>query len=423
MKLVGRVPVEPLDDERMTNIERRIVANAAVAPAPRAPRRVLGFAAAAMAAMAAGVIGWKLGTSPVQTSTVAEAPISIATTATGGTLNIGDATIESDPSTQFVVTRPDGGVLVDLKQGRVELEVAKRTNRPALVVRAGDTDVIVVGTHFSVDWDGSGEVDVRVTEGTVKIVRHKKESLVAAGEAWEPKRGTIKLADAKPVARRTGGGPAVASVTAGESGAGATIGEVSTGSGSAGYEIEIGDGPDVLRGRTAQVPDARTPRTGAGGSNAARTEPRETTPKAGSGSDAGAGDGPINIVALIKQHAVESPVDVGESVSASAVSRYQEMIRNSKTGDEESRAYYGIAYLQAMKMGRTEDALRTISTYERRFAQGRVYPERASIAWLKLRILCSRRLDGECKQVAAAYQRIAGDTAAGRLAERVTLGD
>ena len=421
MKLVGRVPVEPLDDERMTNIERRIVANAAVAPAARAPRRILGFAAAAMAAMAAGVIGWKLGTSPVRTTTVAEAPISIATTATGGTLNIGDATIESDPSTQFVVTRPDGGVLVDLKQGRVELEVAKRANRPPLVVRAGDTDVIVVGTHFSVDWDGTGDVDVRVTEGIVKVVRHKQESRVAAGEAWEPKRGTIAVADAKPVVRRTGA-TAIAAVTPGDGG-GATIGDVSTGSGSAGYEIEIGEGPDVLRNRTAQVPDARTPRTGSGGSAASRPEPRETTPKAGSGAESGSASAPINIVALIKQQSVDSPVDVGETVSATAVSRYQEMIRNSKTGEEESRAYYGIAYLQAMKMGRTEDALRTINTYERRFAQGRVYPERTGIAWLKLRILCSRRLDGECKQAAAAYQRIAPDSVGGRLAERVTLGD
>jgi hypothetical protein len=417
VKLVGRVPVEPLDDERMTNIERRIVANAAVTPPSRAPRRVLGFAAAAMAAMAAGVIGWKLGSSPAQLSTVSEAPITIATTATGGTLNIGDATIESDPSTQFVVTRPDGGVLVDLKHGRVELDVAKRANRPPLVVRAGDTDVIVVGTHFSVDWDGTGDVDVRVTEGVVKVVRKSKESRVAKDQAWESTRGTIALSDAKPVVRR-GGTTAVASVEPG-----GTIGDVSTGSGSAGYEIPMGEGPDVLRGRTAQVPDARTPtpRTGSG-SNGSNTSKPERDPSTQTGSGSGSSSGPLNIVALIKQQAVESPVDVGESVPATAVTKYNEMIRYSKTGEEESRAYYGIVYMHALKMGRTEEALRWIGTYERRFAQGRVYPERTSIAWLKLRILCSRRVDGECKQAAAAYQRIDRDSAASRLAEAVTLG-
>jgi hypothetical protein len=254
-------------------------------------------------------------------------------------------------------------------------------------------------------------------------VRHKQESRVAAGEAWEPERGTIKLADAKPVIRRTGGTTAVASATPGD-GSGATIGEVSTGSGSAGYEIEIGEGPDVLRNRTAQVPDARTPtpRTGSGGSGASRAEPRDTTPKAGSGSDSGSGSGPINIVAQIKQQIVDAPFDVGEAVSATAVSKYNQMIRDSKTGEEESRAYYGIAYMQAMKMGRTADALNTIAIYERRFAQGRVYPERKSIAWLKLRILCTRRLDGECKQAATAYQRIAPDTFGATLAEAVTLG-
>ena len=62
MKLVGRVPVEPLDDERMTHIERRIVTGAADAAVPaRAPRRHVGFAMAAMAAVITGVIGWGLG--------------------------------------------------------------------------------------------------------------------------------------------------------------------------------------------------------------------------------------------------------------------------------------------------------------------------------------------------------------------------
>lgn len=424
MKLVGRVPVEPLDDERMTNIERRIVAGAADAaarPAPaRTPWRLVAFAGAAMAAMAAGVIGWKLRGAPGETQPAIDPRVALSTDANGGTLSIGDATIQSDPGAVYVVTRPEGGVLVELSKGRVELEVAKRGNRPPLVVRAGDTDVIVVGTHFSVDYgDGTGDADVRVTEGVVKVVRHHQEVRVAANQAWEPARGVIALADAKPVVRVASAGTPTTAPD------GATIGEVTTG-GSGAYEIDMGAGPDVLHGRTAAVPDGEkpaartTPGAGSGGSSAAKTETvRPARPGEGSGSAAPAG----SVVSLIKAQPVEPPFDVGESVSASAVSKYQEMIRNKTSGEEESRAYYGIAYMQAVKMGRTGDALRTIMVYERRFAQGRVYPERTAIAWLKLRILCTRALDDECRGAASSYQRLAPDSPSGRIAEKVTLGD
>jgi len=431
VKLVGRVHVEPLDDERMTNIERRIVAGAAEAaarPAPaRTPWRVLAFAGAAMAAMAAGVIGWKLRGAPEQAQPAVDPRVALSTDAKGGTLSIGDATIQSDPGAVYVVTRPEGGVLVELSKGRVELEVAKRENRPPLVVRAGDTDVIVVGTHFSVDFgDGTGDADVRVTEGVVRVVRHHQEVRVTADQAWEPARGVIALADAKPEVRTAladGSRPVPSAPD------GATIGEVSTG-GSGAYEIDMGAGPDVLHGRTAAVPeDTRPPvRTGSGGgaTGGGATRPDVVRPPRG-GTGGGGGSGGAapagSLVSLIKAQPVEPPLDLGEPVAASAVSKYQELIRTKSSGEEESRAYYGIAYMQAMKLGRTGDALRTIMVYERRFAQGRVYPERTSIAWLKLRILCTRALDDECRQAAAAYQRLAPGTPAGTIAERVTLGD
>lgn len=422
MKLVGRVPVEPLDDERMTNIERRIVAGAADAaarPAPsRTPWRLVAFAGAAMAAMAAGVIGWKLRGAPEQAQPAVDPRVAVSTDAAGGTLSIGDATIESTPGSVYVVTRPEGGVLVELSRGRVELEVGKRGNRPPLVVRAGDTDVIVVGTHFSVDYgDGTGDADVRVTEGVVRVVRHHQEVRVAANQAWEPARGVIALADARPVARVAPAGTASAPD-------GATIGEVATG-GSGAYEIDMGTGPDVLHGRTAAVPDSEkpTPRRDPGTGSGSAAKPEVTRPARGGGEGSSSAAPAGSVVALIKAQPVEAPFDVGESVSASAVSKYQEMIRNKTSGEEESRAYYGIAYMQAVKMGRTGDALRTILVYERRFAQGRVYPERTAIAWLKLRILCTRALDDECRGAAASYQRLAPDSPTGRIAEKVTLGD
>src|SRR4029077_14047628 len=60
VKLVGRVPVEQLDAERLVNIERRIVANARIGAEPRPSRRLLAFATVAMAAVVTGIVGWQL---------------------------------------------------------------------------------------------------------------------------------------------------------------------------------------------------------------------------------------------------------------------------------------------------------------------------------------------------------------------------
>lgn len=426
MKLGGRVPVEPLDDERMTNIERRIVAGAADAAARptgvRAPRW-LGFAAAAMAAVAAGALGWKLrGGGASDAPVAAEAPLQVATQANQSTLSIGDASITSDPQTAFVVTRPEGGVLVDLARGKVELEVNKRGNRPPLVVRAGDTDVIVVGTHFSVDYgDGTGEVEVRVTEGVVKVVRHREEARVAANQAWETKRGVIALANARVTppagadATNDGGDARGPTVAAGDRGA--TVG-------SNGFEIDMGKDPDLLHGRTAQVPDGRTPpanRTGTAGSNSA-AKPEVTTPSDRSAT--ATKPGVIDIKAVIESQPMDPPMAVDETPDRSAASLYSEIMRSQeKKGEEESRAYYGLAYTQAYRLGRTDEALKTIDAYKRRFTQGRVYPERLSIAWLELRITCKRGLGANCRQAAEAYLKLApgDDNPKRHAAELLTL--
>jgi hypothetical protein len=61
--LKGRIPVEQLDDERLTNIERRIVAGAADAALHSAPMRAprfrlaMAFALVIIVAIGAGVGG------------------------------------------------------------------------------------------------------------------------------------------------------------------------------------------------------------------------------------------------------------------------------------------------------------------------------------------------------------------------------
>jgi hypothetical protein len=127
---------------------------------------------------------------------------------------------------------------------------------------------------------------------------------------------------------------------------------------------------------------------------------------------------------VVERQPLDPPMAVDEAPDRSAASIYSEIMRSrEKKGEEESRAYYGLAYTQALRLGRTDEALKTIDAYQRRFTQGRVYPERLSMAWLKLRIICKRGVGAECRQAAEAYIKIApGDDDPKRhAAELVTL--
>jgi len=384
VKLVGRIHVEPLDDERLTNIERKVVAGAAdrLAEPVRAPRRYLAFAAAAAAAGVAAVIGWKLHTGEMA-PVIAEPPqVAVHTDAKSSTLDIGDARIDSGPDTAFVVTRPGGGVLVDMTRGKVELSVGKRGDRPPLVVRAGDTDVVVVGTKFTVDYgDGTHGVDVQVTEGVVRVANKKLETRVAAGQHWRSNEGLVAAAEpAKPVA--VAEPPHVVPV------------------------------PDVhLHDRVAAVPDAPKPAV-------PPTRPAVV-------HDVGA-PRPVAIAetrepnrdlkAEIIRQPVEPPLDIGVKDVNELMSRYRVTVLGEKN-EGAATALYSMAVLQHLRLGRDGDALRTIDAYEHAYPAGR---EIRSALWLKLRILCRVAIDEQCRQAAVAYQRKGVESPALHVAERIT---
>ncbi len=205
-KLVGKVPVEPLDDERLVAIERRVVANAAIAPQPRGwgllSRHLAPLAVSAAAIAIAIAVGWtlrgvpELGGNAGNRVAVDVPPVNVHAGTGGAMLDIGDAAISSGAGTELAITRPDGGVLVAMAHGEVDLQVAKRHDRPPLVVRAGDTDVVVVGTKFSVAWDGHGPVEVNVTEGVVRCLHGGHEARVAAGEKWSSDTEIVAMASA-----------------------------------------------------------------------------------------------------------------------------------------------------------------------------------------------------------------------------------
>jgi hypothetical protein len=454
VKLSGRIVVEPLDEERLTNIERRVVSGAvdAAARGLRAPRRIAGRVVAVAAVVAAGLAGWALHAPPRGAVVAEPAAIRIETSPGHATLDIGDARIASEPDTVFAVTRPGGGVLVAMTRGKVELAVGARDGRPPLIVRAGETEVIVVGTRFTVDYgDGRGDVDVRVTEGVVRVVHQQQETRVAAGNAWHTRRGLIAGAagglgdggakrgsDDAPVgagpvashepARAVGAGSLGTGVAAGHApsqavdpavdgamrtSGGPTGGTVPT---RAGVVIATGPAPAVLHDRTAAVPDgrARTPAT-------VRTAPS----RPGSVTDAAKrptarpGDPHVDLRTAIRRQRVEPALDLAEPNATSAVARYYDIAAH-QSGDAASQAFYSIAVVRHLRLGQHTEALQTLDAYVRRFPGGKEY--RAAL-WLRVRILCLDKLDDRCRAAAYTFVHEAPDAPAARTAELITLGE
>jgi FecR protein len=454
VKLAGRIPVEPLDEERLTNIERRVVAGAVDAAIRghelRAPQRLFGRAAFALAIAAAVVVGWALhGAAPSPPIVAEPAQVDVQTSAQRSVIDIGDARIESDPDTAFAVTRPAGGVVIAMARGRIELAVDKRGERPPLVVRAGDTEVVVVGTRFSVDCgDGRGEVAVRVTEGAVRVVRRDEQTRVAAGQSWRSHTGLVAMADAagstpspgsasaasanavtgSQNAGATSAAPASAATTTSAPAASATTASspataATTPSSPIAVPL-VAAAPGVLHERTAAVP--KTSRSAVAAPSAApaatsadssptrvATAPRPSSPRPPVAVRA---DPHVDLRGAIRAQRVEPALDLGEPDPATAVARYY-AIAAHRSGDEASQAFYSIAAVRSLRMGRNADALQTLDAYVSRFPGGKEY--RAAL-WLRVRILCLERFDDRCRAAAYTYLHAAPDAPAARVAELVT---
>jgi hypothetical protein len=397
MSLRDRIPVEPLSDERMTNIERNIVVAASdAAQTSRVPARGntwLGFAVIAAAMIAVGVTSWKLASSDAPAPVVAvESPIHVDTTE-GTKLDIGDARLASEPGTKFVVTRPAGGVLVEMTRGKVELEVGKRGTRPPLVVRAGETDVVVVGTRFSVDYgDGTGEVVVIVTEGAVNVrKRSQPESAVrvAIGQAWTTKRGQVAITDL----------PATQVAAAGST---VTV------------PLEHAD-IEIDPAHEAHVPNPPAHTGSHGGS--------------GAGPDEGTGSGsnrPGKKKVVVYEHdprkallgaPLQPALDLGIADPRAALMEHMK-VAGSGRGDDAARAMYSVAYLQSRVLKDHAAALKTLDIYMARFIK-KNRSEHADALWLRVRILCEKTFDDACRRASRIYSEAAPSTNKSGIADSI----
>lgn len=376
MKLRDRIQVEPLDDERLTNIERRLVVSVSEHAHHHAPvaRRGFGFAAAGLVACAAAaLIGWKLHAVP---ATQIPAPVAQHfAVADGSKITVDGATLGGTAS--YEVTRDPQRVVVDMKRGSLDLSVVHDPQR-TLVIRAGDTEVEDVGTKFRVDFDGQRAVEVRVTEGEVKVTRNAQVIRVAAGNGWTTDRGLLALAELDPVVVATVASPPAPT-------------------------------PVVV----APAPIAKP---------AVHREPRVTTvptPIVTERPSVQPVDPYVELRTAIRKVPLDfAPTIDGRSDAANEIAKLKKVAYSPNVvGSEASLALYQIAVLLYRPLGQDAEALRTLDMFQRRFVSGK---ELRAAMWLRVRISCAHTFDETCRRAAYSYQHDVPGGEASDVAVRIT---
>lgn len=367
MNLVGKVPVEPLDEERLTNIERKLVVQVSeMSQRPhRTPRRVFAIAGIAMAMAVAVFVGWKLHRDPVVEPAKAEHFAMKA-----GALDLGDAQITGS---DFAVTRTAALTIIDMKPGKLDFHVEHKPGR-LFVVKAGDVEIEDVGTRFSVDFDGK-HVDVRVTEGEVKVKRAGKEFPIKAGNAWTIEIGPITIA-----------------------------------------ALEEKQTNDAL---AAVMTDPTNPQTQATDNTAAIAPANNTGSGSGAGSNQGSGTRPAktpssNAKKAIDKFPIEPLVATDQKDPKAAIAEYLERVRNMPEGEDKAELLQSIAVMQ-LRQKDMDGARHSIKGILQR--QGGDTPAYKQALWLDMRIKCAsayerddnrdgkadRRFDDDCRRSAERY--------------------
>ncbi|MFT3696460.1 MAG: FecR family protein [Kofleriaceae bacterium] len=363
-----RIKVETLDEERVTNIERRLVvavSNLSMQPAPKRTSWGLAFAGAALAAVI-GVVGWKLVTReqeyvvmPPQLIAVKAPPTPVTVELDHSRAIAANATISGTSS--LVITEAAQTVIA-MQAGSLDFDVVHDPSR-TLIIRAGDTEIQDIGTKFHVDYDGS-RVAVRVTEGEVQVTRAAKSERVLAGHAWASDGVPDHvIAAAEPHVTA----PVVVQPKRVEHHVEVTLPVVT-------------DHPQPQVTQTDPFVELRTA---------------------------------IRKVPL----AFASSID-GHNDAAGEIARLKKVAYSPTTlGPEAARAMYQIALLLYRPLGQDAEAMRTLDVFMRRFHAG---AERDAAMWLRVRIACEKSLDETCRRAAYSYQHEVSSGEGADVAVRIT---
>lgn len=194
--------VEPLSRAAWDRVEEQVFARLDrgehLQPSPTAPRAPRGgrvWAVAGVFAAAASLLLWSRGTpsgtsEPQAAGTVPAAAVALEqklSLSSGDTSRqaalAGAALVLAPHSTALASGSEESGWRVRLDGGQIDFAVEPRAGRPPFVVHAGDAEVSVVGTRFTVRRIGSS-ASVSVTEGRVKVAAGESQVLLGPGESW-----------------------------------------------------------------------------------------------------------------------------------------------------------------------------------------------------------------------------------------------
>jgi hypothetical protein len=394
-KLQPRVLVEHLAEERLTNIERRIVVGVAERAPEAIPRRGVAFAAGSLLAVAtAALIGWRLHTTP------AVAPVGVEpqhfAVADGSKIAVDGTTVGGMAS--YAVTRTPRRVEILLQRGELELAVVHDPRR-ALVIHAGDTEIEDIGTKFRVDFDGASALVVRVTEGEVQVTRRGQVARVSAGHAWTTAGGLVALAvlDAPTPTGVASPDPATPPVIAPQVARQVAPYVARQVAPHVATMPELGHHEPVVR-HVAVV--------------ATHVEPRPMPAVA-------TVDPYVELRTAIRSVPLElAPSIDGHADAATAIGKLKKIAYSPTTlGPEASAATYQIAVLLYRPLGQESEALNTLEMYRRRFSGGK---EMHAAQWLRVRIECGHAVDEACRRAAYSYQHEVPSGLASDVAIRIT---
>jgi transmembrane sensor len=187
---LGPPPVEPMSDLAWARVERGMWARLDHAPAVvPAKRRWVWLAVPAMAAAAAvviAVLALREGPSPTLPSPAPVASTELSRVVSGASpssITFADAHIALDANSALVLTSEGTSPATLLERGAAWFTVAPRADRPAFIVRAGDTAVRVIGTRFRVARSDE-RISVEVEHGLVEVVFRGTTARVGPAQQW-----------------------------------------------------------------------------------------------------------------------------------------------------------------------------------------------------------------------------------------------
>lgn len=192
-------PIEDLSDISWQRVERDLFARLDGAPGmePERPTRRTGMWVATAAVIAAAAAALLLVLASGDDSAERAVVSRLVTEGAPSSITVGDAAITAAPHTALLVTESAAGIQVILERGAVDCSIPPQKSRAPFVVIAGEVQVSVTGTHFSVARFGD-TAEVVVMRGEVSILSGGQRYTVGAGSRWPAETAASEEPEPEP---------------------------------------------------------------------------------------------------------------------------------------------------------------------------------------------------------------------------------